>query len=102
MSTLTNLTILMLFISLVYLNSNSNLNLTAKKYQCLVSDAFYIPYYIGLDALRYLYGNERDRASGHGAELISWLENNGSWSWSKRGGMDHFIATGRTAWDLSR
>lgn len=70
-----------------------------KKYQCLVSDpeeadAFYIPYYIGLDALRYLYGNERDRASDHGAELISWLEKNGSWSSSKRGEMDHFMATG--------
>lgn len=78
-----------------------------KKYQCLVSDpgradAFYIPYYIGVDALRYLYGNERDRASDHGAELVSWLDKNAKWSWTKRGGMDHFMVTGRTAWDLSK
>lgn len=78
-----------------------------KKYQCLVSDpgladAFYIPYYIGLDALRYLYGNEREQASDHGAELVSWLDSKATWSWKKRGGKDHFMVTGRTAWDLSK
>lgn len=78
-----------------------------KKYQCLVSDpgradSFYIPYYIGLDALRYLYGKERDKASDHGVELVSWLDKNARWSWRKRGGMDHFMVTGRTAWDLSK
>lgn len=78
-----------------------------KKYECLVSDparadAFYIPYYIGLDALRYLYGNERDQASDHGAELVSWLDSKARWSWRKRGGKDHFMVTGRTAWDLCK
>ena len=56
-----------------------------KRYRCLVSDpgradSFFIPYYIGLDALRFLYGNERVRAAHHGEELVSWLEKKVKWS----------------------
>eukprot|EP01018_Ginkgo_biloba_P001510 Gb_17818 [translate_table: standard] len=76
-------------------------------YPCLasspeVADAFYIPYYSGLDALRFLYGQDRGRASEHGLELIAWLNENAGQSWRRKGGRDHFMCLGRTAWDFSR
>ncbi|GLJ29547.1 hypothetical protein SUGI_0582770 [Cryptomeria japonica] len=75
------------------------------EYPCLVdsmesADAFFVPYYSGLDALRFLYGPEKIRRSEQGAELVDWLEENGGWRWRKKGGADHFIVTGRTVWDL--
>uniref|UniRef100_A0A0C9SB20 TSA: Wollemia nobilis Ref_Wollemi_Transcript_1116_1903 transcribed RNA sequence n=1 Tax=Wollemia nobilis TaxID=56998 RepID=A0A0C9SB20_9CONI len=66
------------------------------------ADAFYIPYYIGIDALRFLYGPDQSHAAQHGSELVAWLEENGGDGWRKRGGVDHFMGTGRTAWDLNR
>ncbi|KAH9300272.1 hypothetical protein KI387_011855 [Taxus chinensis] len=74
-------------------------------YSCLAksmeeADAFFVPYYSGLDALRFLYGRDKDRAAEHGSEVVAWLEEHGGSGWRKNGGADHFIVTGRTAWDL--
>ncbi|GLJ29546.1 hypothetical protein SUGI_0582760 [Cryptomeria japonica] len=75
------------------------------EYPCLVdsmeaADAFYVPYYSGLDALRFLYGSDRGKAGEHGSELVAWLEENGGSRWRRKGGADHFVVTGRTVWDL--
>uniref|UniRef100_A0A0C9S4A7 TSA: Wollemia nobilis Ref_Wollemi_Transcript_25498_1888 transcribed RNA sequence n=1 Tax=Wollemia nobilis TaxID=56998 RepID=A0A0C9S4A7_9CONI len=79
----------------------------AKRYDCLTessteADVFFLPYYAGLDALRYLYGDEIERGAEHGARLVQWLRGNASEAWQRRGGTDHFVVMGRPAWDFSR
>lgn len=77
-----------------------------KQYRCLTpdptqSDAVFVPYYAGLDALRYLYsGKEREREleTPHGVGLMSWLRRRREWR--RRDGRDHFMVMGRTAWDF--
>lgn len=76
-----------------------------RQYGCLTADfseadAFFIPYYSGLDALRFLYGKDRKRAHEQGLGLISWLEENAGEAWKKWRGVDHFFVMGRTAWDF--
>lgn len=80
-----------------------------QRYACLTddpdsADAFFVPYYTGLDALQYLY-NPRKRAKEvsplrHGSSLVSWLEQNAQEQWDRYGGLDHFVVMGRTSWDF--
>ncbi|KAJ7570260.1 hypothetical protein O6H91_01G111900 [Diphasiastrum complanatum] len=65
------------------------------------ADAFFIPYYSGLDALRYIYGADKPMKAQQGLELLHWLEKNARETWRRWGGKDHFIVMGRTAWDFS-
>lgn len=77
-----------------------------KRYRCLTadpaeSDAVFVPYYTGLDALRYLYSDregDREYKSSHGVGLMSWLRRRREWR--RQGGRDHFMVMGRTAWDF--
>ncbi|CAM6129263.1 unnamed protein product [Calypogeia fissa] len=85
-----------------------------KDYDCLtedpaMADAFFVPYYTGLQALVHLYPVETDESGralqlkerqNFGMELIDWLEENGGEKWRRFGGRDHFIILGRTAWDF--
>lgn len=76
-----------------------------KRYGCRTTDwkeadAFFIPYYGGLDALRFLYGKERRNRRDQGIELAKWLQEKGGEGWKVRGGEDHFMVMGRTAWDF--
>eukprot|EP01018_Ginkgo_biloba_P037609 Gb_07528 [translate_table: standard] len=76
-------------------------------YPCLTfsaeeADLVYIPYYSGLDALRYLYGNDIEKSGEHGMELVAWLQKNAKLIWERKGGRDHFVVMGRSAWDFSR
>ncbi|EFJ13263.1 galactosyltransferase-like protein, partial [Selaginella moellendorffii] len=76
------------------------------RYRCLVNspreaDAFFIPYYAGLDALRFLYGADNLNRHEQGVDLVEFLEANYSWSWTRNLGHDHFMVTGRTAWDFA-
>lgn len=68
------------------------------------ADAFFIPYYSGLDALHFLYGKNMSDRGSQGLDLVAWLEENGGEesSWKKNGGHDHFMVMGRTAWDFCR
>ncbi|KAJ7525483.1 hypothetical protein O6H91_17G053300 [Diphasiastrum complanatum] len=77
-----------------------------KNYNCLTSDptaadAFFLPYYSGLDALRFIYGADKARKHEHGTELIQWLDQNAPETWKRWGGSDHFVVMGRTAWDFA-
>ncbi|KAH9551887.1 hypothetical protein CY35_09G037300 [Sphagnum magellanicum] len=77
-----------------------------QKYKCLThsrndADAFFIPFFTGLDALPYLYTNKR-LTEMQGPELVRWLQENATESWQRHGGHDHFLIAGRTAWDFSR
>lgn len=79
----------------------------ANMYDCLTevpdeADVFYIPYYAGLDGLRYLFGEEQERGAEHGTRVVRWLEENAAEIWRRRGGKDHFMVMGRVAWDFTR
>ncbi|KAJ7535002.1 hypothetical protein O6H91_12G014000 [Diphasiastrum complanatum] len=78
-----------------------------RRYSCLTNnseaaDAFFVPYYTGIDALRYLYAIEKKNVhmDKHGADLVAWLEHNGSSRWQQYAGKDHFMVMGRTSWDF--
>ncbi|BBN13696.1 xyloglucan galactosyltransferase MUR3 [Marchantia polymorpha subsp. ruderalis] len=75
-----------------------------QKYSCLTSDAaradaFYFPYYVGVDALRYLYNSSIQKDS-HGEALVEWIKENAQQEWERHGGKDHFMVLGRTSWDF--
>lgn len=66
------------------------------------ADAFFIPYYSGLDALNFLYGKNMSERAAQGLKLVRWLEEQAEETWRRLGGHDHFIVMGRTAWDFTR
>lgn len=75
-----------------------------QKYRCLTNDstradALYLPYYTGVDALRYLYNSSIQKYS-HGQSLAEWIEENAHREWQRFGGRDHFLVLARTSWDF--
>lgn len=77
------------------------------EYPCLTSDpsaadAIFLPYYTGIDALRYLYGPDVNSSSEHGLELYNYLKENEPEIWDRHGGHDHFLVMARPAWDFSQ
>ncbi|CAK9171137.1 unnamed protein product [Ilex paraguariensis] len=78
------------------------------EYPCLTSDpnsasAIYIPYYAGIDSLRYLYGPEVNSSFEHGLDLFQYLYQTDSPAiWRKNSGHDHFLVMARPAWDFSQ
>ncbi|KAJ4747853.1 Exostosin family protein [Rhynchospora pubera] len=78
-----------------------------RQYECLTAnssqaDAFFVPYYVGLDTGRHMWGHntslrERDALL---LELFQFLKLRPEWS--AKGGRDHFILSGRATWDLRR
>ncbi|CAI0432728.1 unnamed protein product [Linum tenue] len=78
-----------------------------KGYECLTNDsslasAIFVPFYAGFDIGRHLWGYNTTARDALGVELVSWLKNQPEWT--KRGlwGRDHFLISGRIAWDLRR
>ncbi|CAK9146946.1 unnamed protein product [Ilex paraguariensis] len=78
------------------------------EYPCLTFDpnsanAIYIPYYAGIDSLRYLYGPEVNSSFEHGLDLFQYLYHSDSPEiWRKNSGHDHFLVMARPAWDFSQ
>ncbi|KAK9067525.1 hypothetical protein SSX86_011636 [Deinandra increscens subsp. villosa] len=76
-----------------------------KQYVCLTNDssmaaAFFVPFYAGFDAARYLWGynvSVRDAAS---LDLVDWLQKRDEWKIMN--GKDHFLVGGRITWDFRR
>ncbi|KAH9557789.1 hypothetical protein CY35_07G102900 [Sphagnum magellanicum] len=76
-----------------------------QRYKCLTNseseaDAFFIPYFAGIDALNSLYTDNRTETLG--PELVAWLQDNATAPWQRHGGHDHFLIAGRTAYDFAR
>ncbi|KAJ3680783.1 hypothetical protein LUZ60_015272 [Juncus effusus] len=76
-----------------------------KQYDCLtndysISNAVYIPYYVGLDIVRYLWKHDLSAMDILTNELLHWLKSRPEWT--ARGGKDHFLVSGRSAWDIRR
>ncbi|KAF8412407.1 hypothetical protein HHK36_000371 [Tetracentron sinense] len=77
------------------------------EYPCLTSnpsaaDAIYLPYYAGIDALRYLYGPDINSSPEHGLELFEFLQQDSPHIWGRNAGHDHFLVMARPAWDFSQ
>ncbi|MCO5614315.1 hypothetical protein L7F22_068593 [Adiantum nelumboides] len=78
-----------------------------KHYQCLTTNSgaanmFYIPYYGGLDVLRwhFIQNVSSVQLDGLGLELISWLKDQPSWR--RKEGLDHVLVLGKVTWDFRR
>ncbi|KAK2993840.1 hypothetical protein RJ640_012801 [Escallonia rubra] len=78
------------------------------EYPCLTPDpesatAIYLPYYAGIDSLRYLYGPEVNSSFEHGLDLFHFVRHSDSPSiWERNSGHDHFLVMARPAWDFSQ
>lgn len=78
------------------------------EYPCLTSNpshanAIYVPYYGGLDSLKYLFGPEYNSSFQHGLELYDFLVHVDSPDiWSRNKGHDHFMVMARPAWDFNQ
>ncbi|EPS71649.1 hypothetical protein M569_03108, partial [Genlisea aurea] len=77
-----------------------------KRYRCLTTNplkaaAFYAPYYPGLDFSRYMLDsyNTSVRDADH-LDFLKFLR--AKPEWNHMGGKDHFMVTGRPAWDFHR
>ncbi|KAL0920820.1 hypothetical protein M5K25_009990 [Dendrobium thyrsiflorum] len=75
-------------------------------HRCRVSDPaqarlFYVPFYAGLDVLRWHFANasisDKDKLSN---ELVKWLETRPEWT--RRSGRDHMFVLGKISWDFRR
>ncbi|KAK6935216.1 Exostosin, GT47 domain [Dillenia turbinata] len=77
------------------------------EYPCLTSDyssanAIFLPYYAGLDALKYLYGPEGNSSFNHGMELFNFLQEDEPEIWRRNMAHDHFLVMARPAGDFSQ
>ncbi|KAG8374752.1 hypothetical protein BUALT_Bualt10G0028500 [Buddleja alternifolia] len=78
------------------------------EYPCLTSDpnlanAIYIPYYAGLDSLKYLFGPQLNSSFLHGLDLFHYLAAAAHpHIWKKNLGHDHFLVMARPAWDFTQ
>ncbi|XP_002862801.2 probable xyloglucan galactosyltransferase GT11 [Arabidopsis lyrata subsp. lyrata] len=76
-----------------------------KQYKCLTKDsslasAVYVPYYPGLDLMRFLWGPFPFMRDAAALDLMKWLRE--SPEWKRMDGRDHFMVAGRTTWDFMR
>ncbi|KAH0643220.1 hypothetical protein KY285_018335 [Solanum tuberosum] len=62
---------------------------------------FYVPFYGGLDVLRWHFKNvSNDVKDSLGAELVRWLESQKHWF--QKSGNDHVFVLGKISWDFRR
>ncbi|GFZ01388.1 root hair specific 8 [Actinidia rufa] len=62
---------------------------------------FYVPYYGGLDILRWHFRNVSNEVKdGLALELVNWLESQSPWA--QNSGKDHVLILGKISWDFRR
>ncbi|XP_004511580.1 xyloglucan-specific galacturonosyltransferase 1 [Cicer arietinum] len=62
---------------------------------------FYVPFYGGLDVLRWHFKNvSNDVKDSLGLELLKWLER--QVTWKRNSGKDHVFVLGKISWDFRR
>ncbi|EAZ25554.1 xyloglucan galactosyltransferase KATAMARI1 homolog [Oryza sativa Japonica Group] len=76
-----------------------------KQYECLTDDssraaAVFVPFYAGFDVVQHLWGSNASVKDAASLELVDWLTRRPEWR--SMGGRDHFVMSGRTAWDHQR
>ncbi|XP_074357726.1 putative xyloglucan galactosyltransferase GT19 [Apium graveolens] len=78
------------------------------EYPCLTNDhtlasAIFVPYYAGIDALKYLYGQDQNSSFLHGVDLYHHIRHiDRPEIWKRHKGHDHFLIMARPAWDFSQ
>ncbi|KAG4995624.1 hypothetical protein JHK84_032593 [Glycine max] len=75
------------------------------KYGCLTNDsslasAIFVPFYAGLDVSRFLWLSNLTERDSSGRDLLQWVAKRPEWK--KMWGRDHFLVSGRIAWDFRR
>ncbi|XP_027336863.1 probable xyloglucan galactosyltransferase GT14 [Abrus precatorius] len=75
------------------------------KYECLTNDsslasAIFVPFYAGLDISRFLWVSNITVRDSSARDLVQWLAKKSQWK--KMWGRDHFLVSGRIAWDFRR
>ncbi|XP_006649389.1 xyloglucan galactosyltransferase KATAMARI1 homolog [Oryza brachyantha] len=76
-----------------------------KQYECLTGDssraaAVFVPFYAGFDVVQHLWGSNASVKDAASLDLVDWLTHRPEWR--AMGGRDHFVLSGRTAWDHQR
>ncbi|KAH7665874.1 Exostosin-like protein [Dioscorea alata] len=76
-----------------------------KHYKCLTANssqasAVFIPFYVGLDVGRHLWGANTSVRDSNSMELLKWVKSRTEWQ--KMEGKDHFLVAGRVTWDFRR
>ncbi|KAJ3680782.1 hypothetical protein LUZ60_015271 [Juncus effusus] len=76
-----------------------------KQYECLTTnsskaEAIYVPFYVGLDIGRHLWGFNMSVRDSLSLDLVQWLKSRHEW-WS-HSGKDHFFVSGRVTYDYRR
>nr|VDD13820.1 unnamed protein product [Brassica oleracea] len=76
-----------------------------KQYKCLTKDSslassVYVPYYPGLDLMRFLWGPFPFMRDAAALDLMKWLRERPEWK--TMDDRDHFMVAGRTTWDFMR
>ncbi|XP_077242411.1 putative xyloglucan galactosyltransferase GT20 [Tasmannia lanceolata] len=62
---------------------------------------FYVPFYGGLDILRWHFKNVTEEVKDSlGSDLVKWLETQSSWA--RNSGKDHVFVLGKISWDFRR
>ncbi|CAJ1927899.1 unnamed protein product [Sphenostylis stenocarpa] len=70
-------------------------------YDETVAKLFYVPFYGGLDILRWHFKNvSNDVKDSLSLELVKWLERQGPWK--RNSGKDHVFVLGKISWDFRR
>ncbi|CAI9093771.1 OLC1v1029336C1 [Oldenlandia corymbosa var. corymbosa] len=78
------------------------------EYPCITPDptianAVFLPYYGGIDSLKYLYGPEVNSSFEHGLDLYRYLAHQDSPGiWQRNFGHDHFLVIARSSWDINQ
>ncbi|KAK7387609.1 hypothetical protein VNO78_28527 [Psophocarpus tetragonolobus] len=75
------------------------------KYDCLtnhssLASAIFVPFYAGLDISRFLWLSNLTLRDSSARDLLQWLSNTPEWK--RMWGRDHFLVSGRIAWDFRR
>ncbi|KAH0705439.1 hypothetical protein KY290_010133 [Solanum tuberosum] len=71
------------------------------------AELFYVPFYAGLDVLRWHFKNvTNDVKDSLGLELVKWLESQPTWfkrsACELHAGKDHIFVLGKISWDFRR
>eukprot|EP00897_Mesotaenium_endlicherianum_P008008 jgi/Mesen1/7235/ME000373S06308 len=75
------------------------------QYECVTADpdqaaAFYLPFYPGLEAEKYIFDGAHAKEDQLASELAALLR--ASPMWQRHQGMDHFYVIGRVTWDFRK
>ncbi|XP_068650792.1 probable xyloglucan galactosyltransferase GT20 [Aristolochia californica] len=77
------------------------LNHPCRVYNTNEANLFYVPFYGGMDILRWHFKNVSNEVKDElGLELLKWMQSQNSWA--RNSGKDHVFVLGKISWDFRR